>query len=74
MVNNPVQIMNEIQQHKIKIYEFPEEDGDSNKLRQRVPFAVVGSNVTTEVDGKKIRGRKYPWGIVEGKKKAFLAF
>ncbi|XP_018009991.1 septin-7 isoform X3 [Hyalella azteca] len=59
------QIINEIHQHKIKIYEFPEEDGDNNKLKQRVPFAVVGSNVTTEVDGKKVRGRKYPWGIVE---------
>ncbi|KAF2363981.1 Septin-type guanine nucleotide-binding (G) domain [Trinorchestia longiramus] len=59
------QIINEIHQHKIKIYEFPEEEGDNIKLKQRVPFAVVGSNVTTEIDGKKVRGRKYPWGIVE---------
>lgn len=35
-------------------------------MKQRVPFAVVGSNTTVEVDGKKVRGRKYPWGIVEG--------
>ena len=34
---------------------------------QRIPFAVVGSNTVLEVGGKKIRGRKYPWGIVEGK-------
>ena len=62
-----MQIINEIQQHKIKIYEFPEDDGESSsKLKQRVPFAVVGSNVITEIDGKKVRGRKYPWGIVEG--------
>jgi hypothetical protein len=27
---------------------------------------VVGSNTVIEVDGKKIRGRKYPWGIAEG--------
>ena len=33
---------------------------------QRIPFAVVGSNTVLEVGGKKIRGRKYPWGIVEG--------
>lgn len=73
--------MNEITQHKIKIYEFPpggddEEDGNvgsaqlksaSQKLRARVPFAVVGSNTVIEQDGKKIRGRKYPWGIAEGK-------
>lgn len=63
-------MLNEIAQLKIKIYEFPEEEGDatSSKMKQRVPFAVVGSNTTVEVDGKKVRGRKYPWGVVEGKK------
>ena len=35
-------------------------------LRDRVPFAVVGSNTVIEVDGRKIRGRRYPWGVVEG--------
>ncbi|XP_075216307.1 septin 7-like protein pnut isoform X2 [Lycorma delicatula] len=64
------QILNEIAQHKIKIYEFPEtEDEEEAKLhktlRERVPFAVVGSNTTVEIDGKKVRGRKYPWGIAE---------
>ncbi|XP_011064710.1 PREDICTED: septin-7 isoform X6 [Acromyrmex echinatior] len=64
------QILNEIAQHKIKIYEFPEveeeEDTKLHKLlRDRVPFAVVGANTVIEHDGKKIRGRKYPWGIAE---------
>lgn len=63
--------MNEIAQHKIKIYEFPEvEDEEDNKLhkllRDRVPFAVVGANTIVEHEGKKVRGRKYPWGIAEG--------
>jgi len=31
-----------------------------------VPFAVVGSNTVVESQGKKVRGRVYPWGIVEG--------
>jgi len=45
-----------------------DEDGKTNKaLRDRVPFAVVGSNTVLEVDGKKVRGRKFPWGIAEGK-------
>jgi septin 7 len=35
-------------------------------LKDRVPFAVVGSNTVIEIDGKKIRGRKYPWGVAEG--------
>lgn len=65
------QILNEIAQHKIKIYEFPElEEEEENKfhkiLRDRVPFAVVGANTVIEVDGKKVRGRKYPWGVAEG--------
>lgn len=30
-----------------------------------MPFAIVGSNTEVEVVGKKVRGRKYPWGIIE---------
>lgn len=67
------QILTEIAQHKIRIYTFPEEhflgsDGASDPfkhLKDRVPFAVVGSNTVVEVDGKKVRGRKYPWGVAE---------
>lgn len=65
------QILNEIAQHQIKIYDFPDtsEDDEEHKLnkslKERVPFAVVGSNAVVEVDGKKMRGRKYPWGIAE---------
>ncbi|XP_022235540.1 septin-7-like isoform X2 [Limulus polyphemus] len=63
-------ILNEITQNKIKIYEFPDcDDEEENKLQKpmkaRVPFAVVGSNTLVEVNGKKVRGRKYPWGIAE---------
>lgn len=31
-----------------------------------MPLAVVGSNVVVEVNGKKVRGRQYPWGVAEG--------
>jgi len=65
------QVLNEIAQHKIKIYEFPDVDDEEQRkeqrgLRERVPFAVVGSNTVIEVDGRKVRGRRYPWGVVEG--------
>jgi len=30
-----------------------------------VPFAVIGSNTVIEVRGRKMRGRMYPWGVVE---------
>ncbi|XP_070574289.1 septin-7-like isoform X2 [Ptychodera flava] len=72
------QIMKDIHANKIKIYEFPEvEEEDETKennskntpppptFKERVPFAVVGSNTILEVNGKKMRGRHYPWGIVE---------
>ncbi|XP_017061485.1 protein peanut [Drosophila ficusphila] len=66
------QILNEIAQHKIKIYDFPatledaaEEAKTTQNLRSRVPFAVVGANTIIEQDGKKVRGRRYPWGLVE---------
>lgn len=64
------QVLNEIAQHKIKIYEFPDVDDEELRktqktMRERVPFAVVGSNTVVEVDGRKVRGRRYPWGVVE---------
>ncbi|KAF0310638.1 Protein peanut [Amphibalanus amphitrite] len=64
------QILNEIAQHKIRIYEFPdcptdEDSGLQRAMRQRVPFAVVGANTVLEVDGQKVRGRRYPWGVVQ---------
>ncbi|XP_046966060.1 septin-7 isoform X2 [Vanessa cardui] len=64
------QILKEIAQHKIKIYEFPEGAGDEGDaapraLRARVPFAVVGANTVIELDGRRVRGRKYPWGVAE---------
>jgi len=65
-------IMQQIHQAKIKIYEFPDiEDGEENeklenrKLKNRVPFAIVGANTVVETpEGKKVRGRQYPWGVV----------
>uniref|UniRef100_A0A672T1J1 Septin n=1 Tax=Sinocyclocheilus grahami TaxID=75366 RepID=A0A672T1J1_SINGR len=64
------QIMREILEHKIKIYEFPEtDDEEENKIvktiKDRLPLAVVGSNTIIEVNDKKVRGRQYPWGVAE---------
>ena len=34
-------------------------------VQETIPFAVVGSNAIVEVNNKKVRGRMYPWGVVE---------
>ncbi|KAL1494928.1 hypothetical protein ABEB36_010435 [Hypothenemus hampei] len=67
-------ILNAIRENDIQIYEFPECDSDEDEefkqqdreLKASVPFAVVGSNTILEVAGRKIRGRQYPWGVVDG--------
>ncbi|KAF4077655.1 hypothetical protein AMELA_G00210450 [Ameiurus melas] len=66
-------ILDEIDRHQIKIYDFPECDSSEDELLKKhnsslmrcIPFAVVGSNTTVESNGRKVRARVYPWGVVE---------
>ncbi len=66
-------ILEEIKEHGIKIYPLPDCDSDEDEdykeqvrqLKEAVPFAVCGSTTLLEVKGKKVRGRLYPWGVVE---------
>jgi len=66
-------IMDEIKEHGIHIYPLPECDTDEEEdykkqvrqLKEAVPFAVVGSATVLEVGGRKVRGRQYPWGVIE---------
>ncbi len=66
-------IMNDIEKYAIKLYEFPEcesdDDEDFKKAEEEIkncmPFAVIGSNTIIESGGKKVRGRIYPWGIID---------
>lgn len=56
------------------MYQLPDCDSDEDEdfkqqdkeLKACLPFAVVGSNTILEVNGKKMRGRQYEWGLVEG--------
>jgi len=34
-------------------------------IQAAVPFAVIGSNTVIEVRSRRVRGRMYPWGVVE---------
>ncbi|KAK5062468.1 hypothetical protein LTR84_004540 [Exophiala bonariae] len=66
-------IMADIEHYKIPVYQFPdnleEDDGDTiqenTELRSLLPFAIVGSEDTINVTGRRIPARKYPWGVVE---------
>ncbi|XP_068191682.1 septin 5b isoform X1 [Antennarius striatus] len=63
----------EIDKYGIKIYQFPDCDSDEDEelkrqdkeLKESIPFAVIGSNTVVEARGQRVRGRLYPWGIVE---------
>ncbi|GAA95828.1 uncharacterized protein L969DRAFT_88667 [Mixia osmundae IAM 14324] len=65
-------IMEDIEHYDIPIYNFPydvEEDDeeviqDNSELRAMLPFAIVGAEDEFQAHGHTIRGRRYPWGIV----------
>ncbi|MFT7805016.1 septin-5 isoform X2 [Arapaima gigas] len=67
-------IREEIDKFGIKVYQFPDCDSDEDEefkqqdkeLKESTPFAVIGSNTVVEAKGQRVRGRLYPWGIVEG--------
>ncbi|KAK2840973.1 hypothetical protein Q7C36_012552 [Tachysurus vachellii] len=66
-------VRDEIERFGIKVYQFPECDSDEDEefkqmdkeLKECTPFAVIGSNTVVEARGQRVRGRLYPWGIVE---------
>ncbi|KAJ3082115.1 hypothetical protein HK102_001911 [Quaeritorhiza haematococci] len=67
-----IRILEDIAFNKIQIYQPPMYDNDdpetiteNKEIISRIPFAVVGSDREVEVNGKKVRGRKYPWGVIE---------
>ena len=66
------QLLEDIRANSIEIYDFSYESANSendnainSKFIDRLPFGVVGSNKTIQVDGKSVYGREYPWGVVD---------
>ncbi|CAG8451050.1 12394_t:CDS:10 [Ambispora gerdemannii] len=66
-------ILDDIAFHKIQIYQAPQYEYDdpetvaeNREIMSKIPFAIVGSDKEVELpDGRKVRGRKYPWGVIE---------
>ncbi|KAM7536157.1 hypothetical protein Aperf_G00000091570 [Anoplocephala perfoliata] len=69
-----IRILSDLARYKIDVYRLPDCDSDEEEEIKRldeeikavIPFAVIGSNCVIEGEGgKRVRGRQYPWGVVE---------
>jgi septin 7 len=65
-------ILADINYHQIQIYQAPiyeyddmETIAENREIMSKIPFAVVGSDKEFDVNGRRVRGRVYPWGIIE---------
>ncbi|KAM9124507.1 septin-12 [Pangshura tecta] len=73
-------IQKDLKVHDISVY--PQEDFDdnsddrilNNKIRDKIPFAVVGADEEHQVNGTRVLGRKTKWGIVEVENPAHCEF
>jgi septin 3/9/12 len=65
--------MEDLQKHDIRIYKFSADDEEEETLpcdasnRYHPIFAVSASTDIVTINGRSVRGRSYPWGIVDGK-------
>ena len=65
--------MADIAHHNIHIFQAPtyenedeETIAEAEEIASKIPFAVVGSDKVVETpDGREVRGRSYPWGVIE---------
>lgn len=66
-------ILDDLTAHKIRYYlpriydgDDPETIAESREIVERIPFAVVGADKEIDIgNGRRIRGRKYPWGVID---------
>lgn len=62
-------ITEDLCENGVLYYEFPSDDETLVEINEtyqnELPFALCGSTTFVDVGGKKVRGRKYAWGVVE---------
>ncbi|PFH50787.1 hypothetical protein AMATHDRAFT_60438 [Amanita thiersii Skay4041] len=66
-------VLSDIAYHNIHIFQAPTYDNEdeetlaeAEEIASKIPFAVVGSDkYVVTPDGRRVRGRAYPWGVVE---------
>ncbi|CAG8451751.1 9350_t:CDS:2 [Acaulospora colombiana] len=65
-------IKSELSYHNIKLYPYESDELDDNeialneRIKQMIPFAIVGSEKNVLIDGKQVRGRRNRWGVING--------
>ncbi|XP_051995208.1 septin-9 isoform X1 [Xyrauchen texanus] len=73
-------IRQDLQANGIRVYPQREYDEDAedrilnDKIRENIPFAVVGTDKEHQVNGNKVLGRKTKWGIIEVENVAHCEF
>nr|XP_033819079.1 septin-12 isoform X2 [Geotrypetes seraphini] len=74
------QIRKDLQAYGISVYPQRELDEDledallNERIREKIPFAVVGTDREHQVNGKKVLGRKTNWGMIEVENMAHCEF
>jgi len=69
-LNFKERIRAELLYHNIRLYPFDTDEYDeeetqlNERIRDIIPFAVVGSERNVIIDGKAVRGRKNRWGVI----------
>lgn len=66
-------VLADINHHQIQIFHAPVYDNEdeetmaeNEEIVRKIPFAVVGSDTEIDTpDGRRVRGRAYPWGVIE---------
>ncbi|XP_052023983.1 septin-14 isoform X2 [Apodemus sylvaticus] len=62
-------IMSELNSNGVQIYQFTADDEATaqanNSVNGLLPFAVVGSMEEVKVGKRMVRGRHYPWGVLQ---------
>ncbi|XP_029140575.1 septin-12 [Protobothrops mucrosquamatus] len=73
-------VQKDLKAHGIHVYpqvDFDDDPDDrllNDKIREKIPFAVVGADKEHQVNGKKVLGRKTKWGTIEVENSAHCEF
>ncbi|KAJ3274179.1 hypothetical protein HDV01_003462 [Terramyces sp. JEL0728] len=62
-----LRVLDCINAHGINMYTPPldDEDDDAQAVIEAMPFSIISSDADVTVNGQKVRGREYLWGVAE---------